>query len=357
MDTNTADAGPVSAELKRLALELGFARVGIARAEALSEDAKRLSAWLAAGHHGQMAYMEENVDVRSDPRHDGMLPSACSVVVLATAYARSPGLQGPEPGRMARYAQGRDYHALLYDRTRVLRRYLRDHGAAVRASVDTLPVLERAWAARAGVGFVGKNACIIVPGLGSHVLLSTLVTSAELEPDEPLRERCGDCRLCLDACPTRAFLGPKQLDARRCISYLTIEHEGSIDESLRADMGPWLFGCDACQDVCPFNRRGQLQEPGLDPFAPRGRLMGLGAEDFLRMDEACFDRYSRGSAMRRAGRDSMARNAAIVLGNSRERRYLPVLSHAAERDRSEVVREAARWALTRLAGEPDPRRD
>lgn len=342
-------AGATSAEIKRLALELGFARVGIARAEALSEDAARLNAWLAAGHHGQMAYMQENVDVRSDPRHDGMLPSACSVVVLATAYARSPALEGPLPGRMARYAQGRDYHALLYDRTRVLRRYLRGHGAAVRASVDTLPVLERAWAARAGVGFVGKNACIIVPGLGSHVLLSTLVTSAELEPDEPLRERCGDCRLCLDVCPTRAFVGAKQLDARRCISYLTIEHEGPIEESLRADMGPWLFGCDACQDICPFNRRPQRQESeAADPFAPRGRLTGLGAEDFLAMDEACFDRYSRGSAMRRAGRDSMARNAAIVLGNSRERRYLPVLQRAAERDRAEVVREAASWAVARI---------
>jgi epoxyqueuosine reductase len=342
-------AGATSAEIKRLALELGFARVGIARAEALSEDAARLNAWLAAGHHGQMTYMQDNVDVRSDPRHDGMLPSACSVIVLATAYARSPALEGPLPGRMARYAQGRDYHALLYDRTRVLRRYLRGHGAAVRASVDTLPVLERAWAARAGVGFVGKNACIIVPGLGSHVLLSTLVTSAELEPDEPLRERCGDCRLCLDVCPTRAFVGAKQLDARRCISYLTIEHEGPIEESLRADMGPWLFGCDACQDICPFNRRPQRQESeAADPFAPRGRLTGLGAEDFLAMDEACFDRYSRGSAMRRAGRDSMARNAAIVLGNSRERRYLPVLQRAAERDRAEVVREAASWAVARI---------
>jgi epoxyqueuosine reductase len=345
-------AGATSAEIKRLALELGFARVGIARAEALSDDAQRLNAWLAAGHHGQMAYMEENVEVRGDPRHEGMLPSACSVIVLATAYARSAPLEGPRPGRLARYAQGRDYHALLYDRTRALRRYLRGHGAAVRASVDTLPVLERAWAARAGVGFVGKNACIIVPGLGSHVLLSTLVTSAELEPDEPLRERCGECRLCLDACPTRAFVGTKQLDARRCISYLTIEHEGPIDPSLRADMGQWLFGCDACQDACPFNRRPQRQEgnPGPDPFAPRARWLGLGAEDFLAMDEACFDRYSRGSALRRAGRDGMARNAAIALGNSKERRYLPVLQRAAERDRSETVREAARWALSRLEG-------
>lgn len=340
---------PSRDEVKRLALAQGFCRVGIARAQALGREAEHLRAWLAAGHHGQMGYMADNVEVRVDPTHSGMLPSARSVIVLATAYADSEAFDGPTPGRMARYAQGRDYHGLLYDRTRPLRRYLRRHGAAVRACVDTLPALERAWASRAGVGFVGKNACIIVPGVGSHVLLSLLITSAELEPDAPMRERCGECTLCLDACPTRAFVGPRRLDARRCISYLTIEHDGCIDESLRADMGPWLFGCDVCQDVCPFNRRPRAKiEGGHDPFAPRARLRGLGAEDFLRMDEACFDRYSRASAMRRAGRHSMARNAAIVLGNSRDRRYLPVLSRAAEHDPSAVVRDAALWAINRI---------
>jgi epoxyqueuosine reductase len=145
----------------------------------------------------------------------------------------------------------------------------------------------------------------------------------------------------------------RKLDARRCISYLTIEHEGAIEESLRPDMGPWLFGCDVCQDVCPFNRRAPSPPEGPDPFAPRGRLRGLGAEDFLAMDDACFDRYSRGSPMRRAGRESMARNAAIVLGNSKERRYLPVLTRAAERDASAVVREAASWAVARLQQDVD----
>jgi epoxyqueuosine reductase len=228
---------------------------------------------------------------------------------------------------------------------------LQAQGAAVRACVDTLPALERAWAARAGVGFVGKNACVIVPGVGSHVLLSLLVTSAELAPDAPMRERCGECRLCLDACPTRAFVGPKQLDARRCVSYLTIEHEGAIDPALRAGMGPWLFGCDACQDVCPFNRTSQTAPNGPDPFAPRGRMRELGAEDFLRMDDNCFDRYSRGSPLRRAGRESMARNAAIVLGNSGDKRHLPVLQWSARHDPSEVVRDAARWGAERIADE------
>ncbi|MET0386524.1 MAG: tRNA epoxyqueuosine(34) reductase QueG [Polyangiales bacterium] len=347
-------------QLKQLALESGFARVGIARAEPLTDDGKRLSAWLAAGYHGQMAYMQETEQVRPDPQHSGMLPSARSVIVLATSYANSPPLDGPAPGRIARYAHGRDYHSLLYDRTRPLRRLLRQMGATTRATVDTLPVLERAWAARAGVGFIGKNACLIVPGVGSHVLLSSIVTSAELEPDEPMRERCGDCRLCLDQCPTNAFVAPRMLDARRCISYLTIEHEGAIEPGLRGGMGPWLFGCDVCQDVCPFNRGAQRRVDNLsaggvgggaaapDPFAPRGRWLELGAEDFLAMDEGCFDRYTRGTAVRRAGREGMARNAAIVLGNTRDRRHLPVLTRAAERDTSDVVREAARWAVEQL---------
>jgi epoxyqueuosine reductase len=348
------NASELTAHIKALALELGFTRVGVARAEPLTEDAARLSAWLAAEHHGEMAYMQENADVRADPTHSGMLPSARSVIVLATAYARSPALEGPRPGKIARYAQGRDYHGVLYDRTRALRRVLRAEGASVRACVDTLPALERAWAARAGVGFVGKNACVIVPGVGSHVLLSLLVTSAELEPDEPMRERCGECRLCLDACPTQAFVGPKQLDARRCISYLTIEQDGAIDPQLQAQMGPWLFGCDVCQDVCPYNRTARSETSAqVDPFAPRERWAELGAEDFLLMDEVCFDRYSRGSALRRAGRNSMARNAAIVLGNSGDKRYLPVLSKAAERDSSSLVQETAREAHARLRARCD----
>lgn len=344
----------LSEKLKAAALELGFTRVGIARAEPLSEDAARLSAWLGAGFHGRMDYMQEHADVRSDPTHEGMLPSARSVIVLATAYARSTALVGPVPGKIARYAQGRDYHGLLYDRTRALRRILRDAGESVRACVDTLPALERAWAARAGVGFVGKNACVIVPGVGSHVLLSLLVTSAELTPDVPIRERCGECRLCLDVCPTRAFVAPKVLDARRCISYLTIEQDGPIDETLQPDMGPWLFGCDACQDICPYNRTTQTVPSEPDPFAPKERWRELGAEDFLAMDDACFDRYSRGSAMRRAGRESMARNAAIVLGNSRDKRFLPVLARAAERDVSEVVRHSAQLAVARLLAQEEP---
>jgi epoxyqueuosine reductase len=341
-------------EVKELALQLGFARVGIAEAVALPEEAERLQDWLAKERHGQMAYMAETAEVRSDPRHAGMLPSARSVIVVATAYARSPALAPLAPaGRIARYAQGRDYHGLLYDRVRALKRRLHAEGATARACVDSMPLLERAWAARSGVGFIGKNACLIVPGLGSHVLLSAILTSAELVPDSPMKERCGSCRLCLDACPTRAFVAPRVLDARRCVAYLTIEHEGSIDPELRSGMGDWLFGCDACQDVCPFNRAQVPPPTAADPYAPHAKLEELGTEDFLRMDDAVFDRYTRGSPLRRAGRESMARNAAIVLGNRADKRYLPLLERSAAEDPSAVVREAAAWGVARLCDEPD----
>ncbi len=335
-------------QLARAARALGFARMGVARAEPLAEEAERLQAWLAAGRQGEMAWMERTADVRADPRHAGMLPSARSVVVLAAPYARDPAPVGPTPGRVARYARGRDYHNVLQKRARKLAALLREAGDEARVAVDTLPVLERAWAQRAGVGFVGKSCCLIVPGLGSHVLLAVLVTSAELEPDAPMRERCGSCTLCLDACPTGAFVGPYELDARRCISYLTIELRGPIPEPLRAPMGDWVFGCDACQDVCPFNRTALPPPEVTEPFAPGVRWDGLGAEDLLRMDEDAFARRFEGSPVRRPGREGMARNAAVVLGNGGDRRHLPVLREAAERDPSPVVRESARWAVGRL---------
>jgi epoxyqueuosine reductase len=345
------NAEALSGEIKTLALELGFVRAGIAEAAALPEDAARLHAWLAAEHHGQMTYMAETAEVRGDPRHRDMLPSARSVIVVATAYARGSALP-PLPGgrgRIARYAQGRDYHPVLYDRLRAIKRRLHDAGATARACVDSMPVLERAWAVRAGLGFIGKNACLIVPGVGSHVLLSAVLTSAELVPDSPMRERCGSCRLCLDACPTSAFREPRALDARRCVAYLTIEHEGAIDPELRPGVGEWLFGCDTCQDVCPYNRAEAPPPLAADPHRPRERLRELGTEDFLRMDEAVFDRFARGTALRRAGREGMARNAAVVLGNSGDKRHLPLLAKVAERDPSVVVREAADWARERLS--------
>jgi epoxyqueuosine reductase len=335
-------------ELTARAQELGFQRLGVATAEALDVESERLRAWLADGRHGAMKYMAETVDVRSDVRHEGMLPSARSVVVLATAYARAEAPQGPAPGRVARYAQGRDYHNLLQKRLRKLASLLRERGHVARAGVDSMPIFERAWAQRAGLGFIGKNCCLIIPGLGSHVLLGALVTSAALAPDAPMKERCGACTACLEACPTSAFRAPRQLDARRCISYLTIEQRGPIAPELRAHVGEWLFGCDACQDVCPYNRTAPLDAAQTEPFRSSARWQSHDAAALLELDDARFAEYAQGSPIQRPGRIGMARNAAVVLGNRGDKRYLPVLQRAAREHDSELVREAATWAIERL---------
>ncbi|MFO0695564.1 MAG: tRNA epoxyqueuosine(34) reductase QueG [Polyangiales bacterium] len=340
--------------LRALASELGFARVGFARAERLGPEADALARFLAEGRHGTMGWLAENVEVRVDPSHPGMLESALTVVVLAAPYAgRDDAAPTLAPARFARYARGRDYHNVLTKRARKLAAWLEAAGHRTRVAVDTKPVLERAWARRAGVGFVGKNCCLIVPGLGSHVFLACLVTAAELSPDEPMDDRCGSCVRCLEACPTRAFVGPRELDARRCISYLTIEHEGPIDEALRPGLEDWAFGCDACQDVCPYNRtRGSA---GLDvgPFAEQERLRGVDAEAVLRMDEEAFRAFTEGSPLKRAGRVGLARNLAVVLGNRGGKRHLPVLRELEARDPDAAVRDAAAWALARIDARGD----
>lgn len=343
-----ADAARLADEVKARALDLGFARVGVARAEALEPEGDRLRAWLRAGRHGSMAWMADTAEVRADPRHPGMLGEARSVVVLVAPYARRDALVGPPPTRVAAYARGRDYHNLLGKRARKLAASLRDRGYAARAGVDALPIFERAWAARAGVGFIGKNCCLIVPGLGSHVLLGAVVTDAELAPDPSMRPRCGSCRLCLEGCPTGAFARPRELDARRCVSYLTIEHEGPIPEPLRPGVGPWILGCDACQDVCPYNRTSPPPPETTAPFAADPERWDRDAAEFLRMDEDAFDRISRGSPMRRPGLAGMARNAAVALGNAGDRRHLPVLRDAATHHPDATVRDAAAWGAARL---------
>jgi epoxyqueuosine reductase len=348
--TTLADAA-LTERVKRLGGELEFARVGVARAEPLGVEAERLRAWLDAGYHGTMDYMARTAGVRADPTHADMLASTRSVIVLVAPYTR--GVEhGARAAGVARYALGRDYHNVLHRRLRRLASFLRAAGHEARAAVDSKPVLERAWAQRAGVGFIGKNCCLIVPGIGSHVFLSAVMTSAVLVADEPMRERCGECRACLDACPTRAFAAPRVLDARRCISYLTIEHRGAIDRALRPQMGEWLFGCDACQDACPFNRGSAPERAGSD-FGTRSTLAELAPEQVLELDERRFTELAQGSPLRRPRREGLARNAAIVLGNRGDRRSLPLLRRVAAADPSAVVRDTAGWAVRRIEGEPD----
>ena len=334
----------LTSALESQAQELGFVRMGVAKAQALEPEGSWLRTWLASGRSADMDYMERTADVRCDPRHEGMLADAVSIVVLATPYGSTPGCKAA-PGRMARYARGRDYHNVLGKRMRKLSSFLQDHGHATRAAVDSMPVFERAWAQRAGVGFVGKNCCLIIPGVGSHVFLSVLVTRAELVESEPMASRCGECRACLDACPTQAFVTAHELDARRCISYLTIENRGSIEPTLRSSMGDWIFGCDACQDVCPFNRTPRSLETD-SAFAEQ--RFSRPAHEYLCCTEDEFRSMAEGSPLRRAGRAGMARNAAIVLGNHGDKRHLPILQRAADVDVDPVVREAAAWAMAQI---------
>jgi len=345
----TADrTAELTAQVKAEAEAAGFARVGIAEARALEEEAEYLDAWLAAGRHGQMSWMADTASVRKDPRDPNMLDGAKSVIVMAAPYVRRNGYEGPPPARIAKYAVGRDYHNVLTKKSRKVARLLREAGFASRVAVDSKPVFERAWAERAGVGFVGKNCCLIVPGVGSHAFLACVVTTAQLRPDEPTSRRCGSCRLCLDACPTRAFSGPRSLDARKCISYLTIEHRGPIPAEHRQALGPWVFGCDVCQDVCPYNQTSGAAEHTLDAFEPGDRWTGLDAAGLLQMTEEGFAVWVEGSPVKRARHEGLARNAALVLGNRGRELHLPVLDDAGRNHPSEVVREAAEWAGTEL---------
>jgi len=268
------------------------------------------------------------------------------------------------PAEVARYARGRDYHGFLRRRLRRLAAFVRSLGdedtpVLARPLCDEEPVLERAWAARAGLGFIGKNGMLIVPGLGSMVLLGEVVTTLELgplppnPPAETTAERCGSCTRCLDACPTSAFVAPFVLDPRRCVSYLTIEHRSSVAVELRAGVSDHLFGCDDCQTVCPFNA-GTLARAPLDasdgsPFEPLARWSRVRLEDWLLCDEHGWHRLVEGSPLKRPGRSGMARNAAIVLGNRGDRDALPALRAAAATHDDPMVREAAAWAIDRIA--------
>lgn len=343
----------LKAALRALSRELGFDRFGVARAAALEPEGEQLARYVAEGRHGSMGWLAETAAVRADPRHPGMLPSAKSVLVFASAYSRRGGAVDLGPGLISRYAAGRDYHNVLKKRIRKIEAFLRERGHEARHSVDTRPVMERAWAERAGVGFVGKNCMVIVPGLGSYVFLAAVVTSAELAPDAPMERRCGECALCLEACPTGAFVEARSLDARRCISYLTIERRGACPEELREATGEWLFGCDVCQDVCPYNVSPRGADDPESPYAPSERWSGVDAEALLTLDEERFAALTSGSPVKRARREGLARNAAIALGNGGDRRHLPVLREAARSHDAEEVREAAAWAARRIEARQD----
>jgi epoxyqueuosine reductase len=294
-----------------------------------------------------MDYMNRHAEARRHP--SSILPGVRSVVMVGLNYKPKEAEQRSETGaKVARYALGEDYHDVLRERlNQLLDRIGNDApGCRGRAVVDTAPLLERDFARRAGLGWFGKNTMLLNKRLGSYFFIGALLLDLELEPDLPHEaSHCGTCTACLDACPTQAFTAPGQLDARRCISYLTIELRGPVSDDLRSQMGDWLFGCDICQEVCPWNRKAP---PGKEPaFAPRPDLAVADPAELLGLSEEGFRRRFRGTALMRTKRRGLLRNVALVLGNRGDPASLPALEKA-RLDPEPVVREAAEWAIQRI---------
>ena len=300
--------------IKKVAAEVGFDRCGIAKAEPIGR-AAYFRSWLESGRSGSMEYLHKHFNLRTDPT--ALLEGARSVVVVAMLYHKrapaSPAVDAGSRGRVARYAWGSDYHRIVKDKLFQMADQIRAElgtGFEIKACVDTAPLLERELAAAAGVGWIGKNTMVLDDRLGSYFFLGALVTTLELAADQPVLDRCGSCTACLDACPTEAFPAPYEMDAARCISYLTIEHRGDITRAFQEKMGGWVFGCDICQEVCPFNRKApETKEPGLAIRSP-GPTVAL--DEILDWSVEDYRRELKGSAMKRAKLDMLKRNARIA---------------------------------------------
>ena len=319
--------------------------MGIARAEPSALDLERYDRWLAAGYHADMGWLQRHRSAKARPAQ--LLPGLASVVVLAMAYGH-PRPSDPEglSGSVSRFAWGRDYHRVIGKRLQRLQRGLRQRFPALNsyASVDSRPVFERAWAVQAGLGFSGCNTCTILPGRGSYFFLATLLMDLALPPDAPADSSCGKCRRCLQACPTGALLAPGVLDARRCLSCLTVEQAGDVPMDLRPAMGRRVFGCDSCQEACPHV--GEPPQGGDPAFHPQHERAWLDLPRLLlTSDEALEDRFA-GTSLRRAGPARLKRNACVVLGNYGSSQAHDALQAALEHSAGLVRRHAA-WAAIR----------
>jgi len=348
----TALARGVKAEARAA----GFDLCGITTSAPFEREGRALAGWVDRGYHGEMDYMARNAPRSGAPQM--VVPDARALVVVGLYYGGEDARTPPDPapddapgprGRISRYAQGRDYHQVMEPGLRRLAAYMLAHGArAARYYVDTGPVIDRAAARRAGLGWYGKNTLIITRrGFGSWVFFGEILTDLPLPPDAPDEDDCGRCRLCLDACPTGAIIAPYMVDARRCISYLTIEHRGPIPRDLRGAIGDHIFGCDICQVVCPHNAKTAAgRHPAFGPEAGAGARPAL--LPLLNITEAEFRRQFSGSAVKRTRRAGLRRNVAVALGNSKDPAAVPGLLQALADEEEPLVRGHAAWALGRI---------
>jgi epoxyqueuosine reductase len=349
----------LAARIKEHARSIGFELAGIAPA-AEADGFAHLQDWLAQGFAGAMDYMHRHAEARGHP--DSILPNVRSIVMVGINYnshphgssvelasgGRKPPDDSPLVGKVSRYAGGLDYHDVLRDKLKMLLHWIREEipGTRGRAVVDTAPLLERDFARRAGLGWFGKNTMLLHKKLGSYFLLGALLLDLALPADEPFAtSHCGSCRRCLDACPTDAFTGPYRLDARRCISYLTIELRGSIAEDLRGQMGDWIFGCDVCQEVCPWNRKAPVGQEAL--LQPGVTGLHVDLHELMGVSEEEFHLRFRHTPLWRSRRAGLLRNAAIAIGNTGDERSLPVLQRALG-DVEPLIQEAAKWAIEQI---------
>lgn len=343
----------LEAAIREKAAALGFAACGVARADAAPLAGERLRQWLSEGRHGDMIWMEERAHHREAPA--GLWPAVRSVIALGMSYAPATDplvlAETGEVGRISVYAQGGDYHDVVKKALKALGRWLAQAaGCDLKVFVDTAPVMEKPLAEAAGLGWQGKHTNLVSRDHGSWLFLGAIYTTLELTPDRPGRDRCGSCDACQRACPTDAFPAPYQLDARRCISYLTIEHAGPIPLEFREGIGNRIYGCDDCLAVCPWNKFAQAAAANL-AFAPRAELTAPELADLLALDDAAFRQVFSGSPIKRIGRDRMMRNCLIAAGNSGGASLIAPVARLLS-DPDPVVAEAAAWALARLSDGP-----
>jgi epoxyqueuosine reductase len=335
--------------LEAKALEEGFAKMRVCRPDAIPQAADRLAAFVDSGRHGQMGWMAERMHWRGNPA--ALWPEARSVIMLAEPYTPDAdpleGLERRDCATISVYAQNRDYHDLVKKRLKRVGRWLLDQapGEAIKVFVDTAPVMEKPLGQASGLGWQGKHTNLLARDLGNWFFLGSIFTTVELEPDAPERDHCGNCTACLDICPTGAFPAPFQLDARRCISYLTIEHHGPVDQELRPLMGNRIYGCDDCLAVCPWNKFAVAATEMR--YAGRAELQSPKLADLAGLDDSAFRAMFSGSPIKRIGRGRFVRNVLYAIGNSGDA-GLRAAAQALTEDEDPTVADAARWAVERL---------